>query len=124
MHEGRRAGRKDGEAKATVIARRIRKEWLYSGKVIRVEVTRRGFNAQRMTGGGGRPVLMASQWVERTAELQDPEVRAGLNWSVRECERKYYASGRLGSISQVCARARQRATREQIKSQLSSPRIT
>jgi hypothetical protein len=39
-----------------------------------VEVTRRGFDAQHMTGGGGRPVLRASQWMERTAELQDPEV--------------------------------------------------
>jgi hypothetical protein len=32
-------------------------------------VTQRGFNAQRKTGGGGRPVLMASQQVERAAEL-------------------------------------------------------
>jgi hypothetical protein len=35
---------------------------------------RRGFDAQRMTDGGGRPVLMASQRMEKTAELQDPEV--------------------------------------------------
>jgi hypothetical protein len=47
---------------------------LYSGKVIRAEVTRRGFDAQRMTGDSGRPVLRASQRMERTAELQDPEV--------------------------------------------------
>jgi hypothetical protein len=69
-----------------------------------------------MTGGGGRPVLMASQQMERAAELQDLEVRAELNRRVRECERKRFASGRLGSIPQACARARQRATREQIKS--------
>jgi hypothetical protein len=31
---------------------------------------------------------MASQPVERAAELQDPEVRAELNWRVHECERK------------------------------------
>jgi hypothetical protein len=36
--------------------------------------TRRGFDAQRKTGSGGRPALMASQQVERAAELQDPEV--------------------------------------------------
>jgi hypothetical protein len=29
---------------------------------------------------------MASQQVERVAELQDPEVWADLDWHVRECE--------------------------------------
>jgi pentatricopeptide repeat protein len=61
-------------------------------------VTWRGFDAQRMTGGGGRPVLMASQWMERAAGLQNPEVRAELNRRVHECERKCFTSGRLGSI--------------------------
>jgi pentatricopeptide repeat protein len=51
MHEGRRAGRRGGEAKATVIARRARKEQLRSGKAVRTEVTRHGFDAQRKTGG-------------------------------------------------------------------------
>jgi hypothetical protein len=50
--------------------------------------TRRGFDTQRKTGGGGRPALMASQQVERAAELQDTEVRAELDWCVRECERE------------------------------------
>jgi hypothetical protein len=49
---------------------------------------RRGFDAQRKTGGGGRPALMASQQVERTAELQDPEVRAELDWRVCKCVRE------------------------------------
>jgi hypothetical protein len=70
-----------------------------------------------MTGGGGKPVLMASQQMERAAELQDPEVRAELNRHVRECERKRFASGRLDSIPQVSASARQQATHEQVKSQ-------
>jgi hypothetical protein len=69
--------------------------------------TRRGFDAQRMTGGGGRPALMVSQQEERPAELQDPEVRAELNWRVRGCERECSTGGRLGSIPQACARARQ-----------------
>jgi hypothetical protein len=80
-------------------------------------VTRRGFDVQRKTGGGGRPILMASQQVERAAELQDPKVRAELNWCVRGCERKCFASDRLGSIPQACARAGQQATREQVKGQ-------
>jgi hypothetical protein len=49
---------------------------------------RHGFDVQRKTGDGGRSNQRASQQVERTAELQDPEVRAELNWRVRECERK------------------------------------
>jgi hypothetical protein len=60
---------------------------------------------------------MASQQMERAAELQDPEFRAGLNRRVRECEQKCFAGGRLGSIPQASARARQQATREQVKSQ-------
>jgi hypothetical protein len=79
--------------------------------------TQRRFDAQRKTGGGGRPVLMASQQMERTAELQNPEVRAELNRHIRECERKCFASSRLGSIPQASARARQQATREQVKGQ-------
>jgi pentatricopeptide repeat protein len=51
MHEGRRAGRRGGEAKATVIARRAQKEQLRSGKAVRTGVTRRGFDAQCKTGG-------------------------------------------------------------------------
>jgi hypothetical protein len=70
-----------------------------------------------MTGGGGKLVLMASQQMERAAGLQDPEVRAELNRHVRKCERKCFASGRLDSIPQASARARQQATREQVKSQ-------
>jgi hypothetical protein len=34
----------------------------------RAGATRRGFDAQRKTGGGGRPALMASQQVESMAE--------------------------------------------------------
>jgi hypothetical protein len=55
--------------------------------------------------------------VERAAELRNPEVRAELNRRVRECERKYFSSGRLGLIPQASARARQQATREQVKGQ-------
>jgi hypothetical protein len=75
-------------------------------------VTRRGFDAQRKTGGSGRSTLMTSQQVEWTVELQDPEVRAELNRHVCECERKCFASGRLGLIPQASARARQQAMRE------------
>jgi hypothetical protein len=57
---------------------------------------------------------MASQQMERTAKLQDLEVRAKLNRRVRECERKCFASGRLGSISQASACAGQLTTRKQI----------
>jgi hypothetical protein len=53
--------------------------------------------------------------MERAAELQNPEVQAELNWRIRECERKCFASGRLGSIPQASARASQQATREQVK---------
>jgi hypothetical protein len=84
---------------------------------VRAGATRRGFDAQRKTGGGGSPALMASQQVERTAELQHPEVRAELNRRVRECERKHFASGRLGSIPQASACAGQQATREQVEGQ-------
>jgi hypothetical protein len=82
-------------------------------------VTRRGFDAQRKTGGGGRPALMASQQVAggKAVELQDPEVRAELNRHVRECERECSTDARLGSIPQASVRARQQATREQVKSQ-------
>jgi hypothetical protein len=59
---------------------------------------------------------MASQQMKRVAELQDPEVRAELNRHVRECERMCFASGRLGSIPQASARARQQTTRGQVKS--------
>jgi hypothetical protein len=113
----RQVGRRGGEAKATVVARRARKEQLRNGKVVRTEATRCGFDAQRKTGGSGRPALMASQQLERTTELQDPEVRAELSRRVRECERKCSTGGRLGSIPQANARARQPATREQVKSQ-------
>jgi hypothetical protein len=58
---------------------------------------------------------MVSQKVERAAELQDPEVRAGLDWHVRECERECSAGGRLGSFPQACARARQQATRDRLR---------
>jgi hypothetical protein len=60
---------------------------------------------------------MASQQMERAAELQNPEVRVELNWHVREYERKCFASGQLGSFLQGCAHARQQATREQVKGQ-------
>jgi hypothetical protein len=98
MHEGRWAGRRDGEAKATVIAWQAQREQLCSGKAVRARVMWRGFDAQRKTGGGGRPVLMASQQVERAVELPNPEVRAELNRRVRECEQKCFASGRLNSF--------------------------
>jgi hypothetical protein len=60
---------------------------------------------------------MASQQVERAAELQDPKIRAELDRRVRGCERERSAGGRLGSIPQASARARQQATREQVKGQ-------
>jgi hypothetical protein len=80
-------------------------------------VTRRGFDTQRKTGGSGRSTLMTSQQVEWTAKLQDPEVRAELNRRVRECERMYFASGRLGSIPQASAHAKQQTTRKRVKGQ-------
>jgi hypothetical protein len=43
----RQVGRRSGEAKTTVIARRAREEQLRSGKAVRVGVTRHGFDAQR-----------------------------------------------------------------------------
>jgi hypothetical protein len=49
MHEGRQVRRRGGESKATVLARRTRKEQLRNGKAVRTGVTRRGFNAQRKT---------------------------------------------------------------------------
>jgi hypothetical protein len=55
---------------------------------------------------------MVSQQEERTAELQDSEVWAELNWRVLGCEWKCFASGRISSIPQACARAGQQATRE------------
>jgi hypothetical protein len=79
--------------------------------------TRHGFDVQRKTGGSGRSNRMESQQVERTAKLQDLEVRAKLNRRVRKCERKCFASGRLDSIQQARACTRQQATREQVKSQ-------
>jgi hypothetical protein len=92
---------------------------LHSGKTVRAGATRRGFDAQRKTGGGGRPALMASQQVAggKAAELRDPKVQAEVNRRIRECERKCFVSGRFGSIQQASARARQQATREQVKSQ-------
>jgi hypothetical protein len=39
MREGRRAGRRGGEAKAAVIARQIQKEQLRSGKAVRAGAT-------------------------------------------------------------------------------------
>jgi hypothetical protein len=109
----KRAGRRSGEVKAAVIAQRIRKEQLRSDKAVEAGATQRGFDAQLKTGGGGRPALMASQQVERAAELQDPEVRAELNRRIRECERKCFASGRLGSFLQASVYARQPTTRMQ-----------
>jgi hypothetical protein len=101
--------------------RRARRSHARRAPFIHTEVeagaTQRRFDAQRKTGGGGRPALMASQQMERAAELQNPEVRAELNRHVRECGRKCFASGRLGSIPQASARAKQQATREQVKGQ-------
>jgi hypothetical protein len=51
MHEGQRAGRRGGESKVTVTARRVQKEQLRSGKAVRTGLTRRGFDAQRKTDG-------------------------------------------------------------------------
>jgi hypothetical protein len=113
----KRAGRRSGEAKAAIIARQIRKEQLRNGKAVEAGATRRGFDVQRKTGGDGRSNRMASQQVERKAKLQDLEVRAKLNRRVRECERKCFTSGRLGSFPQARAYARQRTTREQVEGQ-------
>jgi hypothetical protein len=95
------------EAEGASVARRTRKEQLRSGKEVGAEATRRWFDAQRKTSGGGRPALIASQQMERAAELQNPEVRAELNRRVRKCEQKCFASGRLSSFSQARAYARQ-----------------
>jgi hypothetical protein len=100
------------EAERASIARQARKEQLRSGKAIEAGATRRGFDAQRKTSGGGRLALMASQPVETAAELQDPEVQMELNRRVRECEQKCSTGGRLGSIPQTCACARQQAMHE------------
>jgi hypothetical protein len=114
MHEERRSEGSDR-------MRRARRSHARRAPFIHTEVeagaTQRRFDAQRKTGGGGRPALMASQQMERAAELQNPEVRAELNRHVRECGRKCFASGRLGSIPQASARAKQQATREQVKGQ-------
>jgi hypothetical protein len=56
---------------------------------------------------------MASQQVERTAELQDPEVRAELDSRVRKCVRGRSADGRLGSVPQARAYAGQQTTLKQ-----------
>jgi hypothetical protein len=53
---------------------------------------------QKSSRGGFGGKQMASQQVERTAELQDPEVRAELDWRVRKCVRG--GGGRLGAC--VC----------------------
>jgi hypothetical protein len=53
----------------------------------------------------------------RRALFIHTEVRAELNWRVRECKRNCFASGRLSSILQASARARQQATHEQVKTQ-------
>jgi hypothetical protein len=92
-------------------------EVMHQHEAVEAETARRGFDTQSKTGDGGRPALMVTQQVERTTVLQDQEVRAELNRRVHECERKCYTGGRLGSIPQASARARQQATREQVKSQ-------
>jgi hypothetical protein len=79
--------------------------------------SRGGFDTQRKTGGGGRPALMASQQVERAAELQDPEVRADLDWRIRGCEREYSTGGWLGLIPQASARTRQQTMRKRVGGQ-------
>jgi hypothetical protein len=66
----RRDGRRSDEAKATVIAWRAQKEQLRSGKAVRARVTRRGFDTQRKTGGGGRLALMVSR---RSCRIQRSE---------------------------------------------------
>jgi hypothetical protein len=64
---------------------------------VEAEATRHGFDVQRKTGGGGRSNQKASQQVEGTAKLQDPEDRAELNRRARECERERSTGGRLSS---------------------------
>jgi hypothetical protein len=120
----RQAGRRGGKAKAATGCDELggarcsqaRRAPLIHAKV-EARVARHGFDTQRKTGGGGKPALMASQQVERTAELQDPEVRAELDWRVRGCKRECSTGGQLGSIPQACARARQQATHEQVEGQ-------
>jgi hypothetical protein len=102
----RRAGRRSCETKAAVGRDELGGDAVQH-KAVEVETAQRGFNAQHKTSGNGKPALMASQQLERTAELQDPEVPAELNQRVRECERKCFAGGRLGSIPQACARVGQ-----------------
>jgi hypothetical protein len=58
-----------------VIARRIRKEQLHSGKAIRTGVTRRGFDAQRKTGGE-----VAEPGGPSGIELARSRVRAEVFW--------------------------------------------
>jgi hypothetical protein len=119
-----RAGRKGSEVKAATGCDELegaRCSQARRAPFIHAEVeagaTRRGFDAQRKTDGGGRPALIASQQVERAEELQDPKVKADLDSHVCGCERECSTGGRLGSIPQACACARQQATREQVKGQ-------
>jgi hypothetical protein len=65
-------------------------------------------------GGGG--AVMARRAGRKGGEAK-AEVRAELDWRVRGCERECSAGGRLSSIQQARACARQQATREQVMGQ-------
>jgi hypothetical protein len=72
----RQVGRRGGKAKATAGRDKLGGAAVQPGTAdslhscrVGAGATRRGFDAQRKTGGGGRPALMASQQVERAAVL-------------------------------------------------------
>jgi hypothetical protein len=78
----RRAGRRGGEAKAATGCDELEGARCSQARrtpFIHAEVeagaTQRGFDAQRKTGGGGRPALMASQQEERAVAAHAREQR-------------------------------------------------
>jgi hypothetical protein len=91
----RRAGRRSGEAKVATGCNELegaRCSQAWRAPFIHAEVeagaTRRGFDAQRKTGGGGRLARMASQQAERAAELLQAGVaHRRCNQAPRSCRR-------------------------------------
>jgi hypothetical protein len=81
------------------MARQARKEQLRSSKAVRAEATWRGFDAQRKTGGGGRPALMESQQVEGRRSCRTR--RSGRTWTG-------VSAGANGSVLPATGSARSR----------------
>jgi hypothetical protein len=72
----RQVGRRSCGAKAAVQRDELGGDAVQPGRAsspihakVEVGATQRSFDAQRMTGGGGWPALIASQQVGRTTEL-------------------------------------------------------